>query len=120
MTLLSFATTVEEGIAVVSLEGELDVAGAELLEQELARIGGDPACRGLVLDLSRLEFMDSTGLRLVVLADARARENGRPLVLVRAGESVQRVFEMTRMDDRLRFEATASDAVQAARQGGGR
>jgi anti-anti-sigma factor len=45
--------------------------------------------------------MDSTGLRIVVSADARARENGRRLVVVRGPEAVQRIFRMTRLDERL-------------------
>jgi anti-anti-sigma factor len=47
--------------------------------------------------------MDSSGLRLVVLADMRARDAGRRFALVRGPETVHRVFEITRMSDRLDF-----------------
>jgi anti-anti-sigma factor len=103
VTLLRFQTTVTGDIAVVALTGELDVAGSALLEQELERVGVDHSPSALVLDLSELDFMDSTGLRLVVLADQRSREDGRAFALVRGKEDVQRVFEITRMTDRLRF-----------------
>jgi anti-anti-sigma factor len=110
VTLLSFQTTVTGEVAVVALSGELDVAGAALLEHELDRVAADHDPRALVLDLSRLDFMDSTGLRLVVLADQQAREHGRRFALVRGQEDVQRVFEITRMVDRLTFLDSAGEA----------
>ena len=112
MTLLSFQTTVTGGVAVVALTGELDVAGATLLEHELDRVAADHAPRAVVLDLSGLDFMDSTGLRLVVLADAKAREQDRAFALVRGRDDVHRVFEITRMSDRLRFIDSPADAAE--------
>lgn len=107
MTLLSFKTTVTGDVAVIALAGELDVSASGLLDQEIDRVAADHEPAALVLDLSGLEFMDSTGLRLVVLADARSREQGRRLALVRGSEDVQRVFEITGMDQRLEFVASA-------------
>ena len=111
MTLLSFQTTVTGEVAVIALTGELDVAGASLLENEL-QPGRRPTTtsQGLVLDLRELEFMDSTGLRLVVLADERVRAEGRSFTLVRGRPDVQRVFEITRMVDRLTFVDDPSEA----------
>jgi anti-anti-sigma factor len=103
VTVLSFHTTVTGDVAAILLTGELDVAGSALLEQEMERVAVDHAPRTLVLDLSGLDFMDSTGLRLVVLADTRAREAGRRFALVRGRPEVHRVFEITRMDERLDF-----------------
>ena len=110
VTLLSFQTTVTGDVAVVALSGELDVAGAALLEHELSRVAADHDVQGLVLDLRELEFMDSTGLRLMVLADDRARAEGRRLQLVRGRPDVQRVFEITRMTDRLDFVDSPAEA----------
>ena len=103
MTLLSFQTTIAGDRAVITLQGELDVAGSGLLESELDRILSDHSPTTVVFDLSGLDFMDSTGLRLVVLSDAKAREGGWTLELVRGNESVHRVFEITRMAERLNF-----------------
>ena len=111
MTLLTFETTVTGDVAVVALQGELDVAGAGLLEHELDRILADHAPAALVLDLSGLDFMDSTGLRLVVLADQRASDEGRAFAVVRGIEDVHRVFEITRMTDRLRFLDSPTEAA---------
>lgn len=110
VTLLSFQTTVTGEVAVVRLTGELDVAGAELLENELRRVAADHETTGLVLDLRDLEFMDSTGLRLMVLADERARTAGHEFSLVRGKPDVHRVFEITRMVDRLKIVDDPSEA----------
>ena len=55
----------------------------------------------VVIDLSRVTFLDSTGLRCIVTADERARDEGRRLVIVRGPDPVQRVFSITRLEERL-------------------
>ena len=100
---LDFQTKHDGTVAVVAPTGELDLPGAGVLEAELERVEAEPRLGTIVLDLRGLEFMDSSGLRLVVMADMRLREAGRRLVLVRGAETVQRVFEITRMAERLEF-----------------
>jgi anti-sigma B factor antagonist len=53
------------------------------------------------VDLSKLTFLDSTGLRCIVTADERARAEGRRIVIVRGPDAVQRVFTITRLEERL-------------------
>ena len=53
------------------------------------------------MDLSKLTFLDSTGLRCIVTADERARAEGRRIVIVRGPDAVQRVFAITRLEERL-------------------
>ena len=103
MPKLEFQTTRNGSVAIVRPTGELDLSGATVLEAELDRLAEDPELASVVLDMRELEFMDSSGLRLVVVADMRAREAGRRFALVRGGETVHRVFEITRMSDRLDF-----------------
>jgi anti-sigma B factor antagonist len=100
MTLLELTTETTATIARLALEGELDIASATQVERELERIERD-APPTILLDLRHLTFMDSTGLRIVVAADARAREQGRRLVVVHGPDAVQRIFRMTRLDERL-------------------
>jgi len=103
MPSLEFETTRNGTLAVIAATGELDLSGAAVLEAEIDRLAADPELGTIVLDMRGLEFMDSSGLRLVVLADMRAREAGRRFALVRGSETVHRVFEITRMSDRLDF-----------------
>jgi anti-sigma B factor antagonist len=100
---LEFDTTLSDGVAVVALGGELDLSGAGVLEQEIERLAGDSRATTVVLDLRGLDFLDSSGLRIVALADRRLANAGRRLALVRGRETVQRVFDITRMSDRLDF-----------------
>ncbi len=103
MPLLSFDITEIPGAVVVALAGELDVRGSATLDPELRRLTAEPGPALLVLDLRGLRFMDSSGLRTVVVADAALRAEGRRLALVRGEPEVQRVFTVTRMDERLTF-----------------
>ncbi|MGH2949848.1 MAG: STAS domain-containing protein [Solirubrobacteraceae bacterium] len=116
MAELDFETTHNGTVAVVSPTGELDLSGAAVLETELDRLAREPEVGAVVLDLRGLEFMDSSGLRLVVIADRRTREAGRRFALVRGGETVHRVFEITRMSDRLDFVADPDEVAEEARR----
>ena len=101
MANLLLDTSVAERAAVIALRGELDLAGAAALEPELTRV--QDSAEAVVLDLRDVEFMDSSGLRLIALATERARELGRRLALVPGPEQVMRVFDITRMRERLDF-----------------
>ena len=98
--ILEVNTEERGGLVHVALRGELDLSTVASLDEELARV--ESSTEGVVvLDLSKLTFLDSTGLRCVVTADERAREAGRRMVIVRGPLSVQRVFAITRLDERL-------------------
>jgi anti-sigma B factor antagonist len=109
MPKLDFETTRTGTGAIVRPVGELDLSGAAVLEAELESLTEDPALGTIVLDMRGLEFMDSSGLRLVVVADMRARDAGRRFSLVRGDETVHRVFEITRMSERLDFVDAPED-----------
>jgi anti-anti-sigma factor len=89
-----------DGLVHVTLVGELDLSTVAKVQEELRRIeAGSPPT--VVVDLSKLTFLDSTGLRCIVTADERAREEGRRVVIVRGPDPVQRVFAITRLEERL-------------------
>jgi anti-anti-sigma factor len=95
------------GLVHVELRGELDLSTVGQVQNELNRVEAE-APELLVLDLSQLTFLDSTGLRCVVRADERAREGGRRLVIVKGPDPVQKVFAITRLDERLEIVDDAS------------
>ena len=104
MAPLAFTTALTSaGDALISLTGELDLSGAGPLEEEIARLVAADGIARVVLDLRELEFMDSSGLRMVALAARRLSAGDRSLVLVRGRDAVQRVFAITRMDEHLTF-----------------
>lgn len=104
MTLLELTTDMNGTTVRLALAGELDIASAERVERELERIELD-APATIVLDLRALTFLDSTGLRIIVAADARAREQARRLVVIQGPDAVQRILHMTRLDERLEIVA---------------
>jgi anti-sigma B factor antagonist len=98
----NFRLIVDEQDDVVSmaLVGELDMAEIEAFEGELERVeAGHPGT--LVLDLSELVLIDSHGLSALLDAEARARAQGRRLVLVPPPDQVMQVFRITLLDQRF-------------------
>src|SRR4051812_4384073 len=93
-------TRVQGDVVRVAPTGELDLASVGDFDaaMEQAEAGSPPT---LVLDLSDLEFLDSSGLRAIVLADERARKRGGRLAIVPGPDTVHRVFEITQLDKRL-------------------
>jgi anti-anti-sigma factor len=97
-----FQLSIEEGDAVVRLRlvGEFDLAAAENFQEALKRAqSGNPAL--IIIDLGGLTFIDSTGLQMILKANARSRENGFRLEIVRGSEKVQRIFEVTGIHEHL-------------------
>jgi anti-sigma B factor antagonist len=113
MTALELTTSEREGGAQIALSGELDIATAPRLEEEVRRLEGEGR-KLIVVDLRGLQFMDSSGLRALLSADTRARERGARLVIVRGDERIQRVLRITRLDERLEIVDDAADAVAGA------
>jgi len=89
-------------VHTIALAGELDLATAERFEQELKRVEVTDAL-SIVVDLSGLAFMDSTGIRILVAADARSRADSERLALRHGPPAVQRVIELTGLTDLLPF-----------------
>ena len=96
-----------DATAVITVSGELDLASSPALEEELERVAQSDA-QLVVVDLRHLEFMDSTGLSVLVRAHQRAEENGRRLGLVNGSQQVQRLLTLTGVADRL----TLTDAPE--------
>lgn len=92
----------EDDTYVVALSGELDIDGIGRVSEAL-HVAEQSDAREVVLDLSDLQFMDSSGIQLVVEADARSRADGNRLRLRRGPEHVHRVFVLTDLADRLPF-----------------
>jgi anti-anti-sigma factor len=105
--ILDVQTDDQDGHIHIVLRGELDLSTVGKVQDELRRVEASaPAL--VVVDLSKLTFLDSTGLRCLVTADERARDEGRRVVIVRGPEPVQRVFAITRLEERLEIVDDAS------------
>jgi anti-sigma B factor antagonist len=84
----------------LALSGELDLVSSPILEQALAGAHASDA-ELIFVDLRRLEFMDSTGLHLLVKAQQRAHDAGRRFAVIRGGEQIQRLFILSGVGELL-------------------
>jgi anti-anti-sigma factor len=92
----------------LTLAGELDVATAARLEVAVTGLCAGTASE-IVLDLSELAFLDSTGFRAILSAKERCQESGCEFLMTRAREPVQRVFDVSGVLRKLPFVG-ATDA----------
>jgi anti-sigma B factor antagonist len=91
------------GTVVLELTGELDLATVDLARDALRELEAEQPER-LVIDLSHLKFIDSVGIHLVLAAHQRLARGGVTKLEIRSGgRAVQRVFEVTRLDEVLPF-----------------
>jgi anti-anti-sigma factor len=88
---------------VLALSGELDLATTPRVWRKLEELV--PGGFGKVLiDLSALTFIDSTGLRLLVAASKLAQEHGSSFAIVPGGPAVQRALALTGLDTAFAIE----------------
>ncbi|HEX6116573.1 MAG TPA: STAS domain-containing protein [Solirubrobacterales bacterium] len=90
----------ERETTIVALEGEIDLSTVPEAERLITDAeAGRPA--RLVIDLSEVTFMDSSGLRVLLTAHRRAEEAGRGFAIVKGGDTVNRLLEVTGLSERL-------------------
>jgi anti-sigma B factor antagonist len=102
----------ERGATVVALSGDVDVAQGLGLRDLLGELlSGPPGA--IVVDLSGVRFLDSSGVGLLVTSHRRAAGDGRGFAICGAGDAVQRTLELTRTDRILSIHPTLDDALTA-------
>ena len=101
--------TTHNGAVVLAVQGELDLASSAALEEELDRVRE----RGelVILDLRELDFMDSTGLSVLVKAHQRAEETGGRFGLVRGRPQVQRLLTLTGVASRIEMADSPEELI---------
>ena len=100
--LLSVTVTYFDGTAVVEVAGELDIASVPELAHELGSL--EPC--NVTVDLTRVTFVDSSGLRCLVDAHQRMRGLGSTLRVRGTSPIVRRTFEITGLDEALLVETS--------------
>jgi anti-sigma B factor antagonist len=118
---LSLATRSVSGHVVLEIGGEIDVYTAPKLRERLVELvaAGE---KNIVADLARVDFLDSTGLGVLVGVHRRLRANAGHLGLVCAHERLLKIFRITGLDTvfdihRSVEEATTGGPAQTARTG---
>ena len=89
--------SLDGGIHVVSVSGEVDLATGPALERALFALP-QAGVASVIVDLTDCSFMSSTGLHLLARTKRRFDRSGGRLAVVSANQSLLRVFEITRLD----------------------
>jgi anti-sigma B factor antagonist len=111
---VEYSVETSESVKIVHLQGPVDVSQAVALRDVLgAQIDG-PSARVLV-DLSEVPLIDSSGIGVMVTAHRRADGAGAGFALAAPGPTVARVFSLTRTDKLLDLYDTVPEGVEALR-----
>ncbi len=94
---LNVKSEVRDGATLVTPMGDVDLTASPVLRQELKRVQGTRPAR-LVVDLSQVPYMDSSGVATLVEAMQIARKNSTKLVLCAMQPKVKSIFEIARLD----------------------
>jgi len=110
---LGLAAQTAGGITIAELTGELDIASAPALREQLLSLLG-PGSSRLVIDLSEVSFCDASGLAVLVNTGRRARLLGGFLRLAAVSPQVARVLNITGLDRHLAIFPTVQAAATGA------
>ncbi len=91
-----------DGSLTLRVEGDLDLATAPLLDEEIERAAASDAAM-IVVDLDQVGFIDSSGLYVLVRHVSRSRQDGRRVRLTKGSEQTQQLFKITGVLDHLLF-----------------
>ncbi|MEO5721908.1 MAG: STAS domain-containing protein [Chthoniobacterales bacterium] len=108
---------VEDGIDIFVLEGEIDLHYAPVLRSLLQGKIAE-RCPALVLDLSRVSFIDSSGLAAIIEYFRDAADHAGVLCLAGMNDSLQTIFEIVRLDKVIPIFANTAEAKAALAEGG--
>jgi anti-sigma B factor antagonist len=113
MPALAVSETSDAEVAVLELEGELDVSTLPSLQARLLEVVARNRC--VVLDCMGLTFIDSSGMRLLLSALRVVGRGDGCLVLACANPTVLRLFAVTGMDRTFDIRPSRDDALEGAR-----
>lgn len=101
--------TLESGVPVITLEGEVDVYTAPQLKQQMIALL-EAGTKQMLIDLTQVEYFDSTALGVLIGGLKRMRERDGNLSLVCPSPRIRRVFEITGLDKIFDIYNTMDDA----------
>jgi anti-sigma B factor antagonist len=95
---------------VIELTGEIDGSARQVLEEAAARAAGSGP---LILGFAGVDYINSTGIALIVSLLARARAEGRPVTARGLSRHYREIFEITRLSDFMTILADDPEPVAA-------
>jgi anti-sigma B factor antagonist len=104
--------TIDNKLPVIELEGEVDVYTAPQLKQQMINLL-ESGNKQMMIDLTKVEYLDSTALGVLIGGLKRMREMDGNMVLVCPSARIRRVFEITGLDKIFDIYNTADEAQEA-------
>jgi anti-sigma B factor antagonist len=104
----------DDGVAVIELTGDV-TAACETELMDAYREAGRADVRGVVLDFTGLDYMNSSGIGLLVTLLVRAKREGRQLSAFGLSDHYRQIFELTRLDEVISVHDDEEGALTAAR-----
>lgn len=96
---------------ILEIEGEVDVYTSPQLKQDLVQFA-ERGVKRIIINLSKVEYLDSTGLGVLIGGLKRLREVGGNLALVGPGMRIQRIFEITGLNKIFDIYQTEEEAAE--------
>jgi anti-sigma B factor antagonist len=112
---MTVSTRDDLGCAIVAASGDVDISTSPDLREALGRVVAE-GNRAVVVDLSAVKFIDSTGLGVLVGAFTAVRNAGGRLAVVNDHSAVIKVLTITALHDVLGVQPTLEGAVAAVRE----
>ena len=109
---LSLETHQEKNRTIIEVGGEIDVYTAPKLREAITSLV-DEGQRDLIIDLEKVEFMDSTGLGVLVGGLKRVRTHEGSLELVCTQERLLKIFRITGLGKVFAIHSSQADALAA-------
>jgi anti-anti-sigma factor len=100
------------GVSVIEIAGEVTRDSDAALQEAYERAA--EGARAIVLDFSRLEYMNSSGIGLLVTLLVRAQRNHQRILAWGLTDHYRQIFELTRLDEVISICDTEAEAVSAA------
>jgi anti-sigma B factor antagonist len=105
---------VKDGVAVVDIHGEVTAAAESVLSDAYNQVSG-PAARAAVFNFEGLDYMNSSGIGLLVTLLIRAQRQKLQLLACGLSEHYRQIFELTRLNEAIGIYASEGEALAAVK-----
>ncbi len=102
-----------DAVGIIHIQGEVTAAAEGALMDAYTEAGAD-AAQTIVLDFSGLEYMNSSGIGLLVTLLIRAKRQGQRLLAIGLSDHYRRIFALTRLEEAIPIYPTEAEALKAS------
>lgn len=113
---MRFTTLTEGDVQIIFLEGRMDLANSMKTEARLNEMLGEGVLK-MILDFEKLEYLSSSGLRVIIAVEKKLKDRDGKLVLSNMSQPVENLFNITRLYDLFTIRKTLSEALSYFRDG---